>query len=256
MIPAWAAINFDFDQNRIKNELLANDIFAKSMVATTTYTPQKKSMWDPEGHLFSEEIFSKQSLIPHYQTAEQSQTRNLVQGQYNTFQMLNLTYFPESVNSRRDGWEGSMATNDRTPLWIKYLSPWQWRDDLDIPFTKSVIQNLPMEYLLTTRCIIQQAPSIGVVHKDSGVKMNQQFYSQGFGSITLNICSGGANLWFVNNSDGKKYQVNESQHKCWHFDDSNIHCTSEVADIRIQLRIFGKLSKPYSECFNSHQVIV
>ena len=37
MIPVWASIDFDFDQQKIKDELLSNNVFEKSMVATTDY---------------------------------------------------------------------------------------------------------------------------------------------------------------------------------------------------------------------------
>lgn len=247
MIPAWAPIKYDFDQFKIKEELLQNHILEKSIIATTSFNEDQNSIWDPAGNIFSEEIFKKQKLIHHYVDDKDSALRTLVRGSYNTFQMLNLTYQPELADSQQESWQGSLKNNDRMPLWIKYQRPWSWRPDLNIPYTKQIIEKLPMDFFLTVRCIVQSPPSIGVVHKDAGTKMNTAFFENGFGSVTLNICAGGTNLWFLSSRDGKKYQIEESNHKCWHFDDSNLHCTSESTGLRIQLRVFGKLNKPYLE---------
>jgi hypothetical protein len=253
MFPLWAKIDHDFDQNRIKQELLSNKIFDKAMVATTIYNHDNKSVWDPEGKLFGDLKFAKQTEIHRYELQEGEKV--LVNGTMNTFNMLNLTMLPEIDISNQDSWEGSLEKNDRIPLWIKYKTPWTWREDLDISYTRQVIEALPIEYPLTIRCIIQAPPSIGVVHKDSGPKTNRKFFSEGYASITLNIADGGANLYFINYKNGKRYQVDESKHKAWHFDDSCTHCTSEVQSERIQLRVFAKLKKPYFT-FLKHQDMV
>ena len=93
------------------------------------------------------------------------------------------------------------------------------------------------------RQILQSPPSIGVIHADSGKKMNQQYYADGNGSITINVLAGGANLW-VETDTGEK-MIDESKWKVWHFDDSNPHCTTETKSRRIQLRVFGKLKSDY-----------
>lgn len=245
MFPVWAKIQYDFDQERAKAELLQNEIFDKSIIATTNYNQQGHSIWDPQGTAFAEELFQKHKHIHHY--VEKDGNRVLVNGSYNTFRMLNLTHLPDHSMSGTESWEGKLSNNDKIPLWIKYTDPWQWRSDLDIPYTRSVIEALPIEYPLTVRCVIQDPPSIGVVHKDSGPKLNEDFYRKGFGSITLNIAAGGANLWVINHRTGYKFRVDESQHKCWHFDDACLHCTTEVVSKRIQLRVFAKLRKPYGD---------
>jgi len=253
MFPIWAKIDFDFDQEKIKQELLENNILENSMVATTNYNEKGNSIWDPEGTLFSEKIFEKQKEIHHYKNVDDG--RLLVKGNYNTFRMLNLTYLPENTISKQDSWEGKLETNDRLPLWIKYQSPWSWRPDLNIPYTQQVIKSLPIEYPLTIRCIVQSPPSIGVVHKDSGPITNEKFYKNGFGSITLNIAAGGGHLYFENHRTKKKHNLDESKYKAWHFDDSCLHCTNEISDIRIQLRIFAKLSKPYMDILSKEDII-
>jgi hypothetical protein len=244
-LPVWANINFDFNQQKIKKELLSNNIFDKGVVATTDYNDEGRSRWDPNGDIFPEEIFKKNKLIHHYK--QKNGERELIKGQYNTFQMLNLTYLPEKEITKQQSWEGSLEKKDKRPLWIKYRQPWSWREDLNIPYTKKIIESLPIEYVLTVRCILQEPPSIGVVHKDNGPITNKDFFDSGFCSLTLNIADGGANLWAQSYKTEKKFKIDESKYKAWHFDDACLHCTSEVKSRRIQLRVFAKLNKPYTE---------
>jgi hypothetical protein len=253
MIPVWASIDFDFDQQKIKDELLSNNVFEKSMVATTDYNEKGHSRWDPNGDVFPEVMFEKNKHIHHYK--QENGERKLVKGKYNTFQMLNLTYLPDNEKTKQESWEGKLENKDKRPLWIKYRQPWSWREDLNLPYTKSIINSLPIEYLLTVRCILQNPPSIGVVHKDNGPITNADFYENGFGSITLNICDGGANLWIQSYKTQKKFMIDESKHKAWHFDDACLHCTTEVKSQRIQLRVFAKLKKPYLEILNKQEIL-
>lgn len=249
MIPAWASIDFSFDQEKVKTELLNSNAFEKLKVATSDYTSSGYSIWDPNGQFFNEEIFEKQKLIPHYKVDPITGQRSLIKGEMNTFQMLNLTHVKDEDLSLNDAWKGEIKDKSRKPLWILHQDPWLWRNDLELPYTQKIIQSLPFEYFLTVRCIIQKAPSIGVVHKDNSYQSNQDFYKAGFGSITLNICSGDANLFFINHLNNKKYQIDESRYQCWHFDDSHLHCTTEVKDLRIQIRVFGKLNVNYDSLF-------
>ena len=253
MIPVWASIDFDFDQQKVKDELLSNNVFEKSMVATTDYNEKGLSRWDPNGDIFPEAIFKKNKQIHHY--IQENGERKLVKGEYNTFQMLNLTYLPEKEKTKQEAWEGDLEKKDKRPLWIKYRQPWSWREDLNIPYTKSIIKSLPIEYPLTVRCILQDPPSIGVVHKDNGPITNKDFFDTGFGSITLNIDDGGSNLWVQSYKTNKRFKIDESKYKAWHFDDACIHCTTEVISRRIQLRVFAKLSKPYIEILNKNNCV-
>ena len=246
MIPVWASIDFDFDQQKIKDELLSNNVFEKSMVATTDYNEKGHSRWDPNGDVFPEVMFEKNKHIHHYK--QENGERKLVKGKYNT-------YLPDNEKTKQESWEGKLENKDKRPLWIKYRQPWSWREDLNLPYTKSIINSLPIEYLLTVRCILQNPPSIGVVHKDNGPITNADFYENGFGSITLNICDGGANLWIQSYKTQKKFMIDESKHKAWHFDDACLHCTTEVKSQRIQLRVFAKLKKPYLEILNKREIL-
>ena len=234
MIPIFAPLKnqINFSQHQIAEELLANDIENQSVLATTTFE-DGQSRW--KGVMsFEDDKFSKTKDVIHYK--DNGNSKEIVKGM-DTFWMTNLTYHDE--RSRYESWD-----YDRTiPLWVEHQHPWKWREDMNIPYTKAVIDMLPFEYVTTVRCIIQNAPSIGVIHADSGKKMNQQYYADGNGSITINVLSGGANL-YVETDTGEK-MIDETKWKLWHFDDSNPHCTTETTGKRIQLRVFGKLKEDY-----------
>lgn len=253
-IPAWAPIQFDFDQQAVLKELNSNRVFSKAKISTVIYEPGGQSIWDKESTFTKEEKFSKFSLAPHYVLNEFRQ-KKIVPGKIDTFKTINLTHLIDRPHSTTDGWEGELESNDRTPLWIKFRTPWIWRDDLDLKITKEVVQSLPFEYFLAVRCILQKAPSIGIAHVDSSRSMNQQFFQDGFGSLTLNVSSGGANLNYLDPFTGNIKVVDEQNFKCWHFDDSSLHCTDEVISERIQIRVFGKLKKSYAELLNGGNTI-
>ena len=77
-----------------------------------------------------------------------------------------------------------------------------------------------------------------------------KYYSDGNGSITLNICSGGGNLWVL--TDRGEKLIDESKYTQWHFNDANHHCVTKTNSIRVQLRIFGKLKKPYIDLYHAY----
>ncbi len=249
-IPTFAPLKVQgaYDQVIIKNELLSNNIFEHSIVATTVYQ-NGKSMWQPDG-VFADNRFNKVNEIPHYDV-DSSGNRTLVNGKYNTFQTVNLTVRDDY--SKQESWEGTntvengkVTNGDRVPLWIKYKHPWKFRDDLKLPYTYKVLSSLPFEYIQTVRCVMQQPPSIGVVHADSGPTLNKQYFDDGFASITLNIDAGQGHLWFFTESDKQEHSLDESKWDSWHFDDSCRHCTTEIYSPRIQLRAFGKLQSGVS----------
>ena len=193
---------------------------------------------------FEDDKFSKTKDVIHYE--DNGNSKEIVKGM-DTFWMTNLTYHDE--RSRYESWDYQRTI----PLWVEHQYPWKWRDDLHLPYTEAVIDMLPFEYVTTVRCIIQNAPSIGVIHADSGKKMNQQYYADGNGSITINVLSGGANL-YVETDTGEK-MIDETKWKLWHFDASNPHCTTETTGKRIQLRVFGKLKGDYKKFLDLEHAI-
>jgi hypothetical protein len=240
MIPTFAPLKepIIFDQSKVYQELMANGWRNRSVLATTTF---KNGQSQYKGTAtFNDERFSETANVTHYVDGK------LVDGN-DTFHMMNLTYQDE--RSKEESWD-----EDRTiPLWIKNQGPWLWRDELDIPYTRSVIERLPFEHITTTRVITLNPETVGVIHADSGTIMNQKYYSDGNGSITLNITAGGGNLWVL--TDSGERLIDESKYTQWHFNDAKHHCVTKTNSIRVQLRIFGKLKKPYIDLLDMSQAI-
>lgn len=232
MIPTFAPLKeqIDFDPGEIVWEMSSTGILNESIIATTTFIDGKSHHKPPIG--FNSKKFEKTNDVTHY-----DKDGNLNAGK-STFFMNNLTYVDE--RSKNESWD-----EDRTvPLWVKYDQPWNWRDD--VPYTKSIIEKLPFEYITTTRVISLLPHTSGVIHSDSGHLMNMKYYSEGNGSITINVMSGGGNLYFLDEY-GKEQPVPEEEYKFWHFDDSKVHCVPQTESHRLQLRIFGKLNTEYEE---------
>lgn len=241
MIPVFAPVKepIHFDKAKIFQELMANAWRSKSVLATTTFVDGQSQYKSPT--TFAHARFDETANVSHY-----DEDGNLVEGE-DTFMMMNLTYCNE--RSKEQSWD-----EDRTiPLWVSHQEPWKWRKDLDIPYTRSVLERLPFEHITATRVITLNENTVGVIHRDSGKIMNQEYYSQGNGSITLNILPGGGNLW-VQTDKGEKI-IDESLYDIWHFNDAYHHCVTKTDGIRVQLRIFGKLEEQYRDILDMSKAI-
>lgn len=230
--PAFAPINLDYDQERLKEEILSSGILYHNKVATSLAV-NGKSHWDDGVH-FKSEQFEKHAKIPLW--AEQDKA--LTPAEINTFFQVNTTY-PTDDPDIEAMWADIGDGRGRLPLWIAYHHPWKKRPGVVLPYLYDVIDQLGLEFISMIRIVNQLPPSIGLIHKDSGPKTNHQFFEDGGVSITLNVASGGANLYFINSND-EELTVDEANTKAWHFDDSFLHCTNEVTSPRLQIRVYGK----------------
>jgi hypothetical protein len=216
-------IDFDFNQKQIYSDLMEMGIFDKSFLATVIYN-NGRSKYDQDG------FFDARDDITHY-----NENKEVVNGKFNTFVTYNFTHIPR-INETED--KSFVDTPDgRKPIWHVYNTPWQWKDDTPESL-KTVVEGLGLEYISCVRLVGQSPPSKGIVHVDADYKDNIRYYKQGGVSITLNVTDGGGNLQF--RSPKGLETVDESKHKCWHFNDALPHCTTEISSPRIQIRVFGK----------------
>jgi len=240
MIPIFAPLKeqFEFDAEEIVWEMASAGVLHESIVATTTFEDGKSRHKPFDG--FNEDLFKKTNWVKHYDTSGK-----LVEGPH-TFFMNNLTYVDE--RSKNQSWN----ENRTTPLWIQHDKPWQWRDD--VPYTKSVIEKLPFEYVTTTRVISLLPHTSGVIHADSGKIMNKEYYANGNGSITINVMSGEGRLYYLDEFNAH-HEVPEDKYRFWHFDDSSKHCVPITEGHRLQLRVFGKLNTPYEKLLDLENAV-
>ena len=229
--PIFAPIEINFDQDRLRNEIVLSNILTKSKIATTQQV-DGKNFWDDQTH-FKSPKFKKLKEVPLWNNQE------LTPHTINTFYQVNVTTFDQ--DDLTDVWRGEHKNKTRIPLWIAEDYQWSYRSDYHLPYLESVINSIGLNYVSMVRIIVQDPPSIGLIHKDSGIKTNSTYYDSGGVNITLNVTTGGANLYFID-SDNVERHVDEDYTKAWHFNDGALHCTSEVTGQRIQIRIYGNHS--------------
>ena len=220
---AFEPINFDFDQKRLYKDLIDSGVFDKSFLATVIYS-EGRSKYDKDG------FFADYSDVTHY-----DEDGKLVEADFKTFVTYNFTHLPgvdeTENNSFVDTPEG------RRPVWHVYDTAWEWKDNTP-QYLKEVVDQLGLSYISCVRLVGQTPPSKGIVHVDSDYRDNLKYFRKGGTSITLNVSDGGGHLQYRIGED--LHTVDESKHKCWFFNDSLQHCTTEITSPRIQLRVFGR----------------
>lgn len=233
--PTYAPINLKFDKTRLFDEIKQSGILSDIKVATT-HSVEGKSFWD-NGVNFKSDKFLKQDRVPLWNGEGENKILN--KQDINTFFQVNITTPDPTQNDLTDSWIGQHNDKSKKPLWIVNNHPWTYRTDYNLSYLKSIVDRLSLEYVSMIRIVYQQPPSIGVIHRDSGPVTNSEYYNNGGVTITLNVSSGGANLYFID-SQGNEHTIDEANTPVWHFDDGKIHCTNEVTSDRIQIRIYGK----------------
>lgn len=236
--PVFAPIKLDFDQQRLRAEIVSSGILVHSHVSTTTLVGGRPR-WDDGVH-FKSERFKDHSKVPYWQS--NGPNKKLTEAQLGTFLQVNATYCEAAGAAQNypEMWQEAPYTNGvRYPLWLIYDQPWQFRTDFSLPYLQEIVVGLGLEYVSTIRILTQTPPSIGLVHKDSGPNTNLDYYSKGGVSITLNVASGGAHLYFLNSKNEECF-IDEAHHKAWHFNDGFLHCTDSTSSLRMQIRIYGR----------------
>lgn len=232
MIPVWAPLYFQpFDSEAIRNEIIVANLLERSEQKTTLYVNGQS--YHSKGS-FKDERFADLNKAPHY--VLNGDKWDYVSSDIGTFKTYHLTHVPDDPTTKTETWY--RCDGKKRPIWHKYKFPWEWQENL--PYIRSVVEALPFDYVQMVRLVVQTPPSIGIVHRDADYDHNQEYYKDGFATITMNICSGGANLYFV--EDGVEKCIDETKYQYWHFDDSIPHCTTNCTSERIQIRIFGKMS--------------
>ncbi len=236
--PVFAPIDLDFNQEKLRTEIEQSGILQQSHVSTTSLKDGKPT-WD-DGIHFQSQQFADLNQVPYW--TEKNGQKVLTDHTMNTFFQVNATYLPELEGSQNldEMWKYTESSGDKKmPLWITYHQPWSFRTDFQLPYLREIVNQLGLDFVTVIRILTQVPPSIGLIHKDSGPKTNQEYYDKGGVSITLNVCSGGGNLFYINSGD-EECTIDEGKYKAWHFDDGYLHCTNSVSSLRMQLRIYGQ----------------
>ena len=162
-----------------------------------------------------------------------------IQGHYQSFRSLNLTYLPDYPDSRQNQFYYTPEKKLGAYLFIED-GAWQWRDDLNIKPFITFVDSLGFTNIHLVRLVYLSPPAVGGVHIDTSPSSMQKYYVRGGVSMTFNLRSAGSSLHFIKNN--KIYSI-PPELSAWHFDPSVPHSVGFVNSQRIQLRIFGEMPK-------------
>jgi hypothetical protein len=216
-------IDFDFDQKQLLTDLLEMDVFNKSHLATVIYN-NGRSKYDKD------EFFDEYADVLHY-----NEDGELIEGKYKTFVTYNFTHIPGISETENDSFVDT--PEGKRPIWHVYNCPWVWKESTPQSLIDTV-KGLGLKYVSCVRLVGQVPPSKGIVHVDSDFKENLRYLKKGGVNITLNVSDGGGHLQY--RYQDEMHTIDESKYKCWHFNDSLQHRTTEITSPRVQIRIFGK----------------
>jgi hypothetical protein len=231
-IPKYAPIPLTYDQTRLHNEIIESGILSSGKVATS-HISNGKNYWD-NGINFKSSEFEKHNQIPLWNNEEHNY---IIDRGIDTFKQVNVTTYLEN-NQIDEVWIYNEKVNHKISKWVQYHRPWTYRTDYNLPYLRTVVDQLNLEFVSMIRIVYQIPPSIGLIHVDNTAQVNNWYFKNDGVSITLNVAGGGANLYFLNNN--KEITIDEVNTPCWHFDDSVLHCTNEIKHTRLQIRIYGK----------------
>lgn len=206
----FANLNLDYDQDLIKNEMLK--IADDNLLEITSPESVLKNQWRLP-------IFSSEQI--ENTTVYSLESQGTIYKKYPAWKGCSLTYVPGSRLSLIGSAKFRAETID---------TEWLWREDIDISYTKSVVERLNFKKLNTVRLFMLESDGIGLVHQD-----DINFYENGGFSVTLNISTGGSPLVFLEGTE--KHEIwPEKTHifldDCW-------HAIPQVKSTRIQLRVNG-----------------
>ena len=173
-----------------------------------------------------------------YQYFDENKKRHWVQGKFNAWWTANLTYIPNDEDST---WQNITTKDGQIEiLRDKYRQPWIWRPELEgkLTYLREYLKTFPFEYIQCVRCIVMQAPGIGMIHQDSN--RENTYYEDGFAAFNLNVMDGGGILRCQSYNTGKVHDI-PNKYKIFHFDDSTLHGVTKTSSFRLQFRIYGKM---------------
>lgn len=238
--PIYAPLSseFDYDKDKIVSEL--RELIKDGEQERTLPFENGKSIYDQSGLL---KIANQEDLenTTKY-TLDKQGNRIPVAGKFRTYHVFNLTYLPEEPDSYIDIYRNDDP--EKQIFWHTYKKPFTWRDSLQGTETKRYVEQFPWEYIQGVRVIHMSPPSIGQIHRDSHPISNYKYFRDGFASITFNLEPGGGVLNYLD-KDNQQQSIDNNV-KIFHFNDSVPHGVTPITTDRYQLRVWGKLSVPYT----------
>jgi hypothetical protein len=211
-----------------------------------TYDSQR-SVHDKDG------LLSRKAGLDAVSVSHKTAEGQKIPGLHSSYHSLNLTYDSNCEDSKYNQFYRD-SSGALKAFVFKKDAKWIWREDLNesseiMKFAES------LDFLEATlvRIIYLTPPAAGGVHIDTHPRSMKEYYESGYASLTFNLKSAGASLYFSNGDSA--FQIPNTL-SAWHFDPSAPHCVGPVDQERIQLRVFGKLKNcQYADLLNLNEAV-
>jgi hypothetical protein len=214
-----AKLNLDYDFDRVTDEILGCSKHWKFL------PPYKHQVDDPFNKTFnvaSEEDFQSINFID-------GQSKALVTRQGGETYKNYIFYLREHPNTKSQSYADTKPAEHNL---------WQWRKDLDIPYTQQLIESFPFTTLGMIRVFIFKDTFLPV-HKDwkTGGMDSSTEYDRCLG-LSIIPSTGGVpmKIW-----SSKLDQVVEVPGNAILFNDSVWHAVPKTTGYRITIRVFGEI---------------
>jgi hypothetical protein len=215
--PLYCPLALSFDGGTMERELMGlADMF--HMLPTSVSNLQNRSRWFDVG---DEYLYANvDHCIPDPSDPEE---RIFVAGKVPGWRGLSLTHVP-----------GHPVTNGgATYLRRKFDGKWQWKEGIDAPYTRRLIESLPFDRIDVARVMTLPEGGFGPAHKDC--EDDSPWEVDGIASITLVIRDGGVPTRLLA-SDGRVHDVRDD---AFFFKDCVPHGIPQTRSPRLILRVNG-----------------
>ena len=203
----FAKLNFNYDSEKLKTEILQLESQFKSMPALDVWAKQHS-------------LIDVGTLSEIQEITVISKDGNVQRKKYSAWRGLSITHLPSLPLSTI----GTNSIRNRSAV------NWEWRKDVNAPYLRQLAESFNFKQIHSVRIMMLPAESIGLVHVDS----TQDYYKNNV-SITLNVTNGGSPIIFE--QDGITHSVKDDC--AFLFRDDCYHGVPRVVSDRIQVRING-----------------
>lgn len=228
----YQPFDFTYDKQRMREEI---DRVPKELFTKTIF-PWKEKVFNPQA-FGNWTVGTKEMNENVSRWYRENNERVNVQGPIETPYTLSASWVPEEPVSRDSVYRVS-ETGKIDKLHTLYQHPWQWRDDIHIPYIREVVAQLPFEFVQLTRLIVTAAGGFCPVHQDES--RQDPYYDLGFGKINFNIMSGNQPL-IIKAGDHTYYGDADT----FYVNSAFPHGVEPITEKRVQIQVCGKLRKDW-----------
>jgi len=214
--PVYCPLAFDFDRGRMSSELFGtrNGWRRLPTIKRFAKAPFYFEVAGPEFYAKSEYVEVDEK--GHYTYHEG----------HPTWSGCSLTSTPQDKNSAA----GSFGLRAK-------FDDWAWQPQFDIPYTRSIIENLPYTQIEIVRIMSIDTEGFGPVHVDT--RNDDLWEEMGYAATTFMLESGGVDM-LVQKGD-RRFAANAP---VFFFKDCYPHGVPPVKSTRLLLRVTGKVDYP------------